>query len=115
MCGRWRLLYLRLAALAALLFLVLLQPMFAWTKTWEEPGRVLVAVDRSGSMDVPDPQRKPVDKLRLARALHLNHNACTETAAMAGLGLSAARAAPDSRRLHRRPARPVDTRLPRSE
>ena len=66
------LLFMRIVALAVLLFLVLLQPRFSWTRTWEEPGRVLVAVDRSGSMDVPDPQRKPVDKLRLALALHLN-------------------------------------------
>jgi hypothetical protein len=72
------LLVMRLAALAALLFLVLLQPIFAWNRTWEEPGRVLVAVDRSGSMDVADPQRKPVDKLRLARALHLNHGVCSD-------------------------------------
>ncbi len=68
----------RIVALAALLFLVLLQPIFAFTRTWEEPGRVLVAVDRSQSMDVADPQRKPVDKLRLARALGLNHGVCTD-------------------------------------
>ncbi|HVS34902.1 MAG TPA: hypothetical protein VMS17_04930, partial [Gemmataceae bacterium] len=68
------LLYLRLTALAVLLFLVLLQPKFAQTHTFDEPGRVLVAVDRSASIDMPDPQRKPIDKLRLARALGLNHS-----------------------------------------
>src|ERR1019366_4552631 len=40
------------------------------------PGRVLVAVDRSDSMDVADPQRPAVDKLRLVRALHLGRDVC---------------------------------------
>jgi hypothetical protein len=65
------LLVLRLVALFLLLFLVLLQPVVGRTVTQDLPGHVLVAVDRSDSMDVNDPQRPPVDKLRLARALHL--------------------------------------------
>ena len=42
------------------------------------PGRVLVAVDRSDSMDVADPQRPPVEKLRLARALKLAGDLCSD-------------------------------------
>src|SRR6202043_1032726 len=65
------LLFLRLTCLVVLLFLVCLQPVFAHDHTTPLPGKVLVAVDRSDSMDVADPQREPVEKLRLARALHL--------------------------------------------
>jgi hypothetical protein len=70
------LLGLRLAVLCLLLLLVCLQPIYARDRTRGEPGRVLVAVDRSGSMDVADPQREPVDKLRLARALGLAGDLC---------------------------------------
>jgi hypothetical protein len=65
------LLGLRLVVLALLLSLICLQPVHARDKTFGLPGRVLVAVDRSDSMDVADPQRTPADKLRLARALKL--------------------------------------------
>jgi hypothetical protein len=65
------LLLLRLVVLFLILFLVLLQPVVGRDIVQQLPGRVLVAVDRSDSMDVTDPQRPPVDKLRLARALHL--------------------------------------------
>ncbi len=71
---RWTatfLLGLRLAVLALLLLLVCLQPIYARTKTDGLPGRILVAVDRSDSMEIADPQRPPADKLRLARALQL--------------------------------------------
>jgi von Willebrand factor type A domain len=66
-----RLLTLRLFVLAFLLFIALLQPIVVRTTTEEFPGRVVIAVDRSDSMDVIDPQRPLLDKLRLARALHL--------------------------------------------
>src|SRR5262245_4933267 len=65
------LLGLRLVVLTLLLLLVCLQPVYARTRTEQLPGRVLVVVDRSWSLDVADPQREPVDKLRLARALKL--------------------------------------------
>jgi hypothetical protein len=62
---------LRLTVLILLLFLVCLQPVYARDVTRRLPGRVLVVVDRSDSMDVTDPQREPLDKLRLVRALRL--------------------------------------------
>jgi hypothetical protein len=70
------LLSMRILVLFLLLFLVCLQPVYAHSKTKELPGRVLVAVDRSDSMDVADPQRSAVDKLRLVRALHLGRDIC---------------------------------------
>jgi hypothetical protein len=65
------LLSLRLAVLVLLLLLVCLQPVYARTRTEGLPGRILVAVDRSDSTEIADPQRPAVDKLRLARALRL--------------------------------------------
>jgi hypothetical protein len=65
------LLTLRLVVLAFLLFIVVFQPIVVRTTTEELPGRVMIAVDRSDSMAVTDPQRSEVDKLRLARALKL--------------------------------------------
>jgi hypothetical protein len=72
------LLCLRLVVLAILLLLVCLQPIYGHTRTDQLPGRILVAVDRSDSMDVTDRQRPPVEKLRLARALKLANGICTE-------------------------------------
>lgn len=63
------LLGLRLAALAVILLLVCFQPIYARDRQREQPGLVLVAVDRSLSTDLADPQRPPAEKLRLARAL----------------------------------------------
>jgi hypothetical protein len=71
------LLLLRLAVVFALLFLVGFQPIVRHTTTEELTGRVLVAVDRSASMDVADPQRPALDKLRLARALGVAGDLCT--------------------------------------
>jgi hypothetical protein len=65
------LLLLRLVAVFLLLFLITVQPILGRTTITELPGRVLVAVDRSDSMDVTDPQRAALDKLRLARVLKL--------------------------------------------
>jgi hypothetical protein len=61
----------RVLVLALVLFLVLLQPVESREVSTPLPGRVLVAVDRSDSMDVADPQRPVAEKLRLAKALHL--------------------------------------------
>jgi hypothetical protein len=72
------LLGLRLVVVVLLLFLVCLQPIYAHDSTRGLPGRVLVAVDRSESMDVADPQRQPGDKLRLARALKLASDLCPD-------------------------------------
>jgi hypothetical protein len=65
------LLTLRLVVLVLLWCVLSLQPIVARTSTEELPGRVLVAVDRSNSMGVRDPQRSALEKLRLARALKL--------------------------------------------
>ncbi len=65
------LLCLRLVVLFVLLMLACLKPVYARDVHRELPGRVLVFVDRSASMDVTDPQRTPAEKLRLAKALKL--------------------------------------------
>lgn len=65
------LLLLRLTVLAVIVLLVGFQPIFARSHVEELPGRVLIAVDRSESMDVADPQRPLADKARLAAALRL--------------------------------------------
>ncbi len=65
------LLTLRIVVLGLLLFIALLQPVLARETSVETPSRVFVALDRSLSMNVADPQRPPLDKLRLARALQL--------------------------------------------
>jgi hypothetical protein len=72
------LLCLRVTVLALLLILVTLQPIYGRTRTDSLPGYILVAVDRSESMDVADRQRSPVEKLRLARALKMAGGICTD-------------------------------------
>jgi hypothetical protein len=72
------LLCLRFLVLSLLLVLVCLQPIYGRTRTDALPGYVLVAVDRSASMDVADRQRPPVEKLRLARALKLANGIRTD-------------------------------------
>ncbi len=72
------LLGLRVIVLLLILFLLGLQPVYARTHTEEYPGRVLVAVDRSDSMDVTDPQRPAVEKLRLALALKVGGDVCPD-------------------------------------
>ncbi len=72
------LLCLRVSVLALLLILVCLQPIYGRTRSDGLPGYVLVAVDRSDSMDVADGQRPPVEKLRLRCALKLANGICTD-------------------------------------
>jgi hypothetical protein len=72
------LLALRLLVLVLILLLVCFQPIYARTSKSELPGRILVAVDCSDSMQIADPQREPVEKLRLARALHLAEDLCPD-------------------------------------
>src|SRR5947209_13279735 len=64
------LLALRGAVLALLAFLCL-QPNISRPARETITGRVLVALDRSDSMAVTDPQRDNADKIRLARGLNL--------------------------------------------
>jgi hypothetical protein len=72
------LLALRLVVLLLILFLLGLQPVYARTHTEKLPGRVLIAVDRSDSADVTDPQRPAVEKLRLALALKVASDVCPD-------------------------------------
>lgn len=65
------LLSLRLAVLALVLALVCLQPILAHDRSRELPGKVVVAIDRSTSMDITDPQRPGSEKLRLAQLFGL--------------------------------------------
>jgi hypothetical protein len=65
------LLGLRVALIIGLWFVVCLQPVITSTTSRELPSRVLVALDISDSMNVTDPDRPAVDKLKLARALRL--------------------------------------------
>ncbi len=71
---RWHalgLLSLRCVLLLVLWFVVAFQPTVTTHHEEETPGRVRVAVDLSGSMDVRDPQRSAAEKLRLAKTLRL--------------------------------------------
>jgi hypothetical protein len=77
---------LRLLVIALLWCVVGLQPVLARYTTEELPGRVLIAVDQSGSMNVPDPQRPRLDKLRLARALNLKVEGTTPAQLDAWIG-----------------------------
>src|SRR5712671_1438952 len=72
------LLGLRLLVVLMLVVVVAFQPVAAHTTSETLRGRVLVALDRSDSTGVPDPQRPLADKLRLARALHLVRDLCPD-------------------------------------
>jgi hypothetical protein len=72
------LLSLRLLVLVLMLMLVCFQPIYARTSRSDLPGRILIAVDCSDSMGIVDPQREPVEKLRLARALRLAADVCPD-------------------------------------
>ncbi len=65
------LLGLRLALVAALFLVSSLKPTFAHTVTETVPSKVLIALDRSDSMDVKDAQRSVLEKLELAKGLGL--------------------------------------------
>jgi hypothetical protein len=65
------LLVLRLSVVGLVLVLIGFQPVLARTITETVPGRVVVAVDRSESMGIADPQRSLAEKLKLVRALRL--------------------------------------------
>jgi hypothetical protein len=65
------LLTLRLCVVLLLVFIVFVQPTFARSSLEQQAQRVLVFVDRTASMDVSDPQRPAVEKIKLARTLHV--------------------------------------------
>ncbi|HLZ09230.1 MAG TPA: hypothetical protein VKT80_11615, partial [Chloroflexota bacterium] len=71
------LLLLRGAVLAMLAF-VCLQPVVSKPSSEKLHGRVLVALDRSDSIGVVDPQREIPEKLRLARGLNLAGDICRD-------------------------------------
>jgi hypothetical protein len=72
------LLALRLGVLFFLALILGLQPVVAHVPIESLPGRVLIAVDHSDSMEAGDPQRSPLDKLLIARALNLASDICTD-------------------------------------
>jgi len=59
------------AAVILCLFLVLLEPVLAWTTSADRMGRVVVAVDGSLSMETVDVQSSVAEKLQWARAIGL--------------------------------------------
>src|SRR5262245_56159352 len=65
------LLALRLALVMALFGVTSMKPALARTISETVPSKVLIAVDRSDSMSIADPQRSQVEKLELARGLRL--------------------------------------------
>jgi len=64
------LLALRVAVFVCILLTLFLEPKFSRTIREEVPGRVLIAIDRSESMRIGDPQRPLLDKLILAKSLN---------------------------------------------
>src|SRR5262249_20738466 len=72
------LLVLRLSVVGLVLVLIAFQPVLARTITETVPGRVVVALDRSDSMNVTDPQRPLAEKLKLVRALRLVADLCDD-------------------------------------
>jgi hypothetical protein len=65
------LLVLRLVVIALIFVVVALRPSMRYVTTKVIPSRVLIAIDRSDSMSITDPQREPVEALELARGLKL--------------------------------------------
>jgi hypothetical protein len=61
-------------AVVVCLFLVLLEPVLAWTTAAERTGRIVVAVDGSLSMETVDLQSTVAEKLQWARAIGLIGN-----------------------------------------
>jgi len=65
------LLVLRMAMIAFVLGIIGLQPILRHVVKQTIPSHVLIAIDRSDSMNITDPQRNPLEKLELARSLKL--------------------------------------------
>jgi hypothetical protein len=68
------LLALRLLVVAILVFIIIGQPTLGRSSTEHLPQRLLIFVDHTPSMEVSDPQRPALEKLKLARALHLGRD-----------------------------------------
>ena len=66
------------ALVLALLWFVALQPVLSRPASEKLAGRVLIAIDRSDSMSIADPQRENVNKLKLARGLGLASDICKD-------------------------------------
>src|SRR5262249_13408358 len=66
------LLGLRLALVLTLFLVTSMKPALARTVSETVPSKVLIAVDRSDSMGVPDPQRSAAEKDALVRGLRYN-------------------------------------------
>jgi hypothetical protein len=62
-----------------LLFFVCLQPVLSRPTSEKIAGRVLIALDRSDSMSIADPQRDFGEKLRLVKALNLHSDICKDS------------------------------------
>src|SRR5262245_37790907 len=62
-----------------LLFFVCCQPLISRPTSERIAGRVLIALDRSDSMSITDPQRDLPEKLRLAKALNLHSEICKDS------------------------------------
>ncbi|HJZ90877.1 MAG TPA: hypothetical protein VKE40_08390 [Gemmataceae bacterium] len=73
------LLGLRLALIACLFLVTSMKPALARTVTETVPSKVLIAVDRSDSMGIADPQRSQVEKLELAKGLNLVREFATDS------------------------------------
>ena len=72
------LLGLRVGVVAALFLTITLDPILARSVKEEVPGRVLIAVDRSDSMKITDPNRPLAEKLRLGKLLKLTTDLASE-------------------------------------
>ena len=68
----------RVAMILALFLTLMLDPILARSLKEEVPGRVLVAVDRSDSMRVTDPNRPLAEKLVVGKLLKLTTDLATE-------------------------------------
>ena len=62
---------LRGLVIASIFVILALKPTLRFTSTHEIPSRVMIAIDRSDSMSITDPQRDAIEKLELARGLKL--------------------------------------------
>jgi hypothetical protein len=72
------LLVLRCLVIGFIFCIVALKPTMRYVSTHVIPSRVLIAIDRSDSMSVIDPQRSPVEALELARGLKLANDLADE-------------------------------------
>ncbi len=70
---------LRVLVIGMLWLLTSLRPFFDRTLSETIPGRVLIALDRSDSMQLTDPQRPVLEKLQHAKKLKLVADICPDT------------------------------------